>query len=102
MESRHGNQNQRGTRPRRPRYIPRRRVCAFCVDKVDFIDYKDSALLGKYMSDRGRIAPRRKTGTCPKHQRALATSLKRARYIALLPYTAAHVQQVGGMGRRGA
>jgi small subunit ribosomal protein S18 len=70
--------------------FPRRRVCAFCADKVDLIDYKDVTRLRKYLSERGKIEPRRKTGTCATHQRILTTALKRARHIALLPYTAEH------------
>lgn len=68
----------------------RRRVCAFCADKVTLIDYKDVARLRKYLSERGKIEPRRKTGTCAGHQRILTTALKRARQLALLPYTAEH------------
>jgi small subunit ribosomal protein S18 len=67
-------------------------VCVFCVDKVKRIDYKDKPRLQRYLSDRARIEPRRKTGTCAKHQRMLTTALKRARYMALLPYTADHVR----------
>lgn len=65
----------------------RRKVCAFCVDKIETIDYKDIARLRRYMSERGKILPRRVTGTCAKHQRDLTTSIKRARQVALLPYT---------------
>ena len=64
----------------------------FCVDKVKRIDFKDKPRLQRYLSDRARIEPRRKTGTCAKHQRMLTTALKRARYMALLPYTADHVR----------
>src|SRR5947207_4808425 len=71
---------------------PRRKVCVFCVDKVKRIDYKDKPRLQRYLSDRARIEPRRKTGTCAKHQRMLTTALKRARFMALLPYTADHVR----------
>ena len=78
------------------RYMPRRKVCAFCVDKTDEIDYKDVGRLRRFISDRGRIEPRRKTGTCAKHQRRLTIALKRARHIALLPYTAEHVREAGG------
>ena len=85
-----------GGRPRgRGRYIPRRKVCNFCVDKVDVIDYKEPARLRRYVSDRGKIEPRRKTGTCARHQRALGTALKRARHLALLPFTAAHIRDTG-------
>ena len=74
----------------RERYIPRRRVCAFCVDKVENIDYKDVARLRKYLSERAKIEPRRKTSTCARHQRALSVALKRARHMALLPYVGPH------------
>lgn len=70
------------------RYVARRKICAFCADKIDVIDYKDVARLRRYLSDRARIEPRRKTGTCAKHQRMLSVALKRARHLALLPYTA--------------
>ena len=73
---------------RAPRPVMRRRkkVCIFCADKVDFIDYKDSAKLRKFISERGKILPRRISGTCSKHQRELNTAIKRAREVALLPY----------------
>lgn len=70
----------------RGKYIPKRKVCAFCVDKVEVIDYKDVGKLRRYMSVRAKIEPRRRTGTCAKHQRALAVALKRARHLALLPF----------------
>ncbi|MDD4496287.1 MAG: 30S ribosomal protein S18 [Eubacteriales bacterium] len=66
---------------------PRRKVCNFCIDKVDSIDYKDLAKLRKYISERGKILPRRISGNCAKHQRNLTVAIKRARHIALLPYT---------------
>ncbi|MCL2513073.1 MAG: 30S ribosomal protein S18 [Oscillospiraceae bacterium] len=66
----------------------KKKVCSFCVEKSEFIDYKDSVKLRHFMSDRAKILPRRITGTCSKHQRELTTAIKRARYIALLPYTA--------------
>lgn len=78
-------------RPRRE-YRPRRKVCQFCVDHVREIDYKEASRLRRYLSDRGKIEPRRKTGTCAKHQRRLAVALKRARHMALLPFTAEHVR----------
>ncbi|MDO4730874.1 MAG: 30S ribosomal protein S18 [Clostridia bacterium] len=65
----------------------RRKVCVFCVDKVESIDYKDVARLRRYISERAKILPRRVTGTCARHQRELTTAIKRARYLALLPYT---------------
>ncbi len=64
----------------------RKKVCSFCMDKVDVIDYKDTAKLRKYISERGKIVPRRVTGTCSQHQRELTVSIKRARHVALLPY----------------
>ena len=75
-------------RPARPANQNRRRrkVCVFCADKVAFIDYKDSAKLRKFISERGKILPRRISGTCAKHQRELNTAIKRARHVALLPY----------------
>ncbi len=65
---------------------PRRKVCQFCVEKAETIDYKDVAKLKKFTSERAKILPRRVTGTCAKHQRELTTAIKRARQIALLPY----------------
>ncbi len=70
------------------RYRPRKKVCAFCADKNATIDYKKADKLKKYVSDRGKILPRRITGTCSKHQRELTTAIKRARQVALLPYSA--------------
>ena len=71
-------------RPANPR--KRRKVCQFCVDKTQYIDYKDTLKLRRYMSERSKILPRRTTGTCAMHQRQLTTAIKRARQIALLPY----------------
>lgn len=65
----------------------RKKVCAFCVDKVEKIDYKDINRLRRYMSERAKILPRRVTGTCAAHQRELTVAIKRARYLALLPYS---------------
>lgn len=82
-----------GARPggrSRERYVPRRKVCSFCVDKVQDIDYKDVNRLKRYLSERAKIEPRRKTGTCARHQRALSVALKRARHMALLPYIGPH------------
>lgn len=75
-------------RPARPMRKGRRKVCSFCVDKVEVIDYKDVARLRRFMSERAKILPRRVTGTCARHQRELTVAIKRARQIALLPYTA--------------
>jgi small subunit ribosomal protein S18 len=77
----------------------RRRACVMCVDKMAFIDYKDFSFLRRFLSDRGRIESRRKSGTCAKHQRALAQAIKRARHLALLPYTAEHVRTGVGSSR---
>ena len=74
---------------RRPRSRkPRRKVCAFCVDKIEYIDYKDINRLRRFVNERGKILPRRMSGNCAKHQRQLSEAIKRARAIALLPYTA--------------
>ena len=79
---------ERIERTRRPRgRKPRRKVCTFCVDKIQHIDYKDIARLRRFTSERGKILARRMTGTCAKHQRQLSTAIKRARTIALMPYT---------------
>ena len=78
------NNAERGDRPMRPR--KRRKVCQFCVDKVSYIDYKDTAKLKRFLSERSKILPRRTTGTCAIHQRELTTAIKRARQIALPPY----------------
>jgi small subunit ribosomal protein S18 len=88
----------RARKPGRSKYVPKRRVCFFCRDKIEDIDYKDPALLRPYISDRGKIAPRRKSGACAKHQRRLALAIKRARHLALLPYVAEHIRKTGGIG----
>lgn len=64
----------------------RRRICNFCLEKVDHIDYKDADTLRRYVTEHGRIRPRRQTGTCALHQRALAQAIKRARHLAMLPF----------------
>ena len=76
-------QQRRGGGQRR-----RKKVCYFCANHVDYIDYKDVELLKRYISEKGKILPRRVTGTCAKYQRMLATAIKRARQMALLPYVA--------------
>ncbi len=79
------------TRPNnvmRKRVRRRKRVCNFCVEKATTIDYKDTNKLKKYVSERGKILPRRVTGNCAKHQRKVTTAIKRARHIAILPYVA--------------
>ena len=65
-----------------------RKVCSFCLEHIDNIDYKETSRLRRYLSDRAKILPRRMTGTCARHQRALTMALKRARHVALLPFTA--------------
>ena len=72
----------------RTRPHKRKKVCTFCVDKATSIDYKDTAKLRRFLSERGKILPRRTTGTCAAHQRQLTVAIKRARQIALLPYVA--------------
>lgn len=66
---------------------PRKRVCAFCIDKVESIDFKEGGKLRKYVTERGKILPRRISGNCAKHQRQLTIAIKRARHMALLPFT---------------
>lgn len=78
-------EEKRVERPRVRR--SKRKVCAFCVDKVDYIDYKDVAKLRRYVTERAKILPRRISGCCAKHQRQLTVAIKRARQIALMPYT---------------
>jgi small subunit ribosomal protein S18 len=70
----------------------RRKVCSFCADKVKVIDWKSVGTFRRFVDDAGSIRARRKTGTCAKHQRRLAIAVKRARHIALLPYTSEHVR----------
>lgn len=70
----------------------RRKVCAFCVDNTILIDYKDPMRLRRYVTERGKIEPRRKTGTCARHQRRLTVAIKRARHLALLPFTGEHAR----------
>ena len=72
---------------RRDRRRPKRKVCSFCVDKVKSIDYKDAGKLKRFLSERGKILPRRISGNCAGHQRQLTVAIKRARQVALLPYT---------------
>lgn len=84
----------------RPRYIPRRRVCTYCVEKAQTVDYKDAGKLRRYISDRGKIEPRRKSGLCARHQRYVAVAIKRARHLALLPYTQEHIRVTGMSGLR--
>lgn len=76
---------ERNDRPMKNRRA-KKKVCVFCVDKVDHIDYKDTAKLRRFISERAKIVPRRISGNCAKHQRQLTEAIKRARHIALLPF----------------
>ena len=79
----------------------RPRGCEFCKAKTDIVDYKDQGMLRRYITDRGKMEPRRKVGTCARHQRVVSQAVKRAREIALLPYTGEHVRlSSGAMARR--
>lgn len=83
------NSSQNADDKKRPQRRPvRRKVCNFCVEKTEIIDYKDIAKLRKYITEKGKIIPRRMSGVCAKHQRVLATAIKRARIMALLPFVA--------------
>jgi small subunit ribosomal protein S18 len=81
------------------KFTPRRKVCQFCADKIKEVDYKDLGRLRRFLSERGKIEPRRKTGTCAAHQRSLNVALKRARHLALLPFTAEHIRVTGVLVR---
>lgn len=83
------------------KYIPKRKVCTFCAEKINNIDYKDPVKLRQFISDRGKIEPRRRTGTCAKHQRGVSMAIKRARHLALLPFVPGHIQRMGGSAARG-
>ncbi len=87
-----GREGYSGPRGRRP-FGPSRKVCAFCVEKGKAIDYKNADMLRRYVTERGKIRSGRKSGTCAKHQRRLAVALKRARYLALLPFTSEHIRR---------
>jgi small subunit ribosomal protein S18 len=98
------NNDTKNARPKRKwegsKYVPKRKVCQFCSEKQDTVDYKDPAKLRQFISERGKIDPHRKTGTCAKHQRAVGVAIKRARHLALLPYVPMHVANSGGVGIR--
>jgi len=81
-----------GARKRRPQQVRTRRVCIFCTESSKQIDYKQTDTLKRFLTERGQIRPRRKTGLCTKHQRRLSTAVKRARFMALLPYTGEHIR----------
>lgn len=85
-EGRFGGGGGGGPRRGKRQYFRKKKVCRFCVDKVDFIDYKKADVLQAFIQDRGKIMPRRMTGVCSKHQRWLGVAIKRARNIALLPF----------------
>jgi len=76
----------KGDAPRRGGFFRRRRVCKFCAEKIDYINYKDVRILAPFLPERGKIQPRRISGTCALHQRKLQTAIKRARQLALIPY----------------
>lgn len=86
--NRSADRGERSDRPSRPGGArrPRKKVCAFCVDKAEHIDFKDIAKLRRFTSERAKIVPRRVTGTCARHQRELTIAIKKARHIALLPF----------------
>ena len=84
MEKKVNNEEKVAKRP--PRKPAKKKVCIFCVEKKDYMDYKDVAKLRKFVTETGKIAPRRSTGTCAKHQRTVTTAVKRARQMALLPF----------------
>jgi len=81
-------ENMSVAKPIKRKRFGRRKVCKFCLEKLSFIDYKDVRHLRSFVSDRGKIIPRRISGNCARHQRRLTTAIKRARTVALLPYTA--------------
>jgi small subunit ribosomal protein S18 len=87
-DSRGGRAAAKGERGGKRTFFRRRRVCKFCVEKIDYIGYKDVKLLTPFIPERGKIQPRRISGVCAKHQRSLQVAIKRARQIALLPYVA--------------
>ena len=80
------DKDAKGAQRRGGGFFRRRKVCKFCADKIDDINYKDVKLIGPFVPERGKILPRRISGTCAKHQRKLQTAIKRARQIALIPY----------------
>jgi len=91
------NTTQRRERGRK--FVVKPKVCMFCVDKTP-IDYKNITLVQRFVSDRGKIVPRRRTGVCAKHQRSLSQAIKRARYLAMLPASPNHVYNISGGERK--
>jgi len=88
-----------GGRRGKPRYFARRKVCSFCVDHVEYIDYKNVERIRRFLSDRFMVESRRRTGVCSKHQRGLARAIKRARHLAMLPFSPDHRVRSGGRAR---
>ena len=86
-------------RERGRKFIVKPKVCMFCVDKTP-IDYKNITLIQRFVSDRGKIVPRRRTGVCAKHQRSLSQAIKRARYLAMLPASPNHVYNISSGNER--
>ncbi|HHV74528.1 MULTISPECIES: 30S ribosomal protein S18 [unclassified Thermoanaerobacterium] len=86
--SNNNNNSKENSAQKRKNRKAKKKVCAFCADRIDYIDYKEVGKLRKYITERGKILPRRITGNCAIHQRQLTVAIKRARQIALLPYTA--------------
>jgi len=81
--------DKKGRRPMKKKFSkPRRKVCVFCAEHMDYVDFKDINRLGRFVADNGKILPRRATGVCTKHQRRVTVAVKRAREIALLPFVA--------------
>lgn len=91
-------EGQQGPGGRRGRFQPRRKICIFCADKDKVIDWKKFDQLRRFIGDSGEIYPRRKSGLCARHQRGVAVAIKRARQIALLPYTGEHIRVMGRGG----
>ena len=77
------------------KFAPKKKVCPFCASRAKVIDYKDTGLLGRFISDRGKIEPRRRTGTCNRHQHVLALAIKQARHMARLPFVPEHIHLQG-------
>ena len=87
-----GDRGRGGPGGNRRKFVARRKVCLYCADKIRTPDYKDIKRLQRFVSERGKIMPRRRTGTCARHQRGVASAVKRARHIALLPFVAAQTR----------
>jgi small subunit ribosomal protein S18 len=94
METNTGPRRERGRK-----FIVKPKVCMFCADKTP-IDYKNGTLMARFVSDRGKIVPRRRTGVCAKHQRSLAQAIKRCRYLAMLPSSPSHVYNMSSVERK--